>query len=136
MSLTIEQHFDRVTQGAYTTDPYKADYITAAKSQTSPCYYGRNYNLAVALLAAHYITLNTDPARSGSAVSGAVSSKKEGGISVSFSGAAAAISGGTNPDLAQTTHGMQLMALQKGAGPFMGVTGTRSSVVCGGTEPV
>lgn len=136
MSLTILQYFEMYTQDTYASNPYVNDYITSAKSQTSACYYGRNYNQAVALLAAHNITLDTDPARSGSAVSGAVAGKKEGGLSVTFSGAAAAMSIGGDPNLAQTTHGMRLMTLQKGTGPFMGVTGTRDSLVCGGGDPV
>jgi hypothetical protein len=93
----------------------KADHITLATARTSVCTFGRNTQLAIALRAAHTLTL---AARNGGD-SGVVTSKKEGGLSVSY----ASPESGIDPDLGQTHYGRQLIGLMSGSVPFVGVTG-------------
>lgn len=79
-----------------------------------------NMEQAVALRAAHMIALATDPARAGG-TAGAVVSKREGDLSISFGGAT------TNPgsfgNLQATSFGQELIALIRSCKGFIGVTG-------------
>ena len=58
-------------------------YIASACEELSSCFFGSSYEKAVALLAAHTMTLALDPIRAGG-VGGAVTSKREGQLSISF----------------------------------------------------
>ena len=92
-------------------------YLDAAREDLSPCYFGASIEKAVGLLAAHIMTLSLDPLRAGG-TSGAVTSKSEGQLSISFGAGAA---GGS--DWGQTSYGMELMRLMAMGGPSMFVTG-------------
>lgn len=93
-------------------------YIAAAREDLNPCYFGASIEKAVALLAAHTMTLSLDPMRAGGA-GGAVTSKSEGQLSISFGAGSA---GGS--DWGQTSYGMELTRLMSMGGPAMFVTGS------------
>lgn len=99
-------------------------YITAAREELNACMYGANYEKAVAYLAAHTMTLALDPMRSGGAA-GAVTSKSEGQLSISYGAGAA---GGT--DWGQTSYGMALIRLTAACGSGAFVTGGSSLYGC------
>ena len=113
MAMTASQIIDLIAPG-YASDPDKASFITLAKMQTSLCFYGDNYQFAVALRAAHMLVLR-DRA-SGDA--GPIASKREGDLAVSYG--VGSTDGG---DLSLTHYGQQLQGLRKGSGAFIGVTG-------------
>lgn len=92
-------------------------YIDAAREDLSECYLGAVYEKAVAMLAAHTMTLSLDPARSGG-VGGSVTSKSEGALSIGFSAGSA---GGS--DWGQTSYGLELTRLMAMGGPSLLVTG-------------
>lgn len=112
--LTILQIIEVKCPGLY-IDTGRDIYIEIAEDQISECYYGKNYNLAVALLACHSYTLFL---RNGDA--GTISSKKEGDLSVSYS----TVKTGTNEDdLSLTSFGMELKRLKRSQTPAVSVTG-------------
>lgn len=94
------------------------DYIELAEKKTNRCWYGVNGDEAVALHTAHMITLATSPLyQEGEA--GAVSSKREGDLSISY-----AVGSNEGMDSLNLTHfGKQLLRLRKTGGFFVGTTG-------------
>ena len=99
----------------FQSDPNKADVIALARGRTSRNVFGDNYEYAVALRAAHMLTLISQQ-QSGTA--GNVASKTEGDLSISFS--AAEDSGGS---LHLTTYGQQLKQLIRENVVGIGITG-------------
>lgn len=89
-----------------------------SEGQTSRCFYGANADRAVALRAAHMLSLDKSVLRT-NGETGAISSKKEGDLSIGF---VAGAGQGIN-DLDQTHYGKQLKGLRKGSGSFIGVSG-------------
>lgn len=77
-------------------------FITMAEELTSSGYFGSQYNMAVALRAAHMYVLNRK--RNGEA--GMVTQKMEGRMSVSYGGMDF-----LNNELQLTSYGMQLLNL-------------------------
>ena len=75
---------------------------------------------AIALRAAHMMTLALDPSYAGGATGGAVSSKREGDLSLSYGTSSAA---DKDADLSQTVYGRQLMELAASTFLLVGVTG-------------
>lgn len=75
---------------------------------------------AVALQAAHLMTLSYDPSYAGGATGGAVTSKREGDLSLSYGSAQSA---SDDSDLSQTTYGRQLLELTRRSFVFIGVSG-------------
>jgi hypothetical protein len=98
----------------FASDAGKTTFLSLAAGRTSSCFFGVNYDLAVALRAAHMMTLRDR--RSGSP--GAASSKREGGLAISYSQAQ-----GGDADLGQTHYGRQLEGLINGNIPAVGLTG-------------
>lgn len=94
------------------------EYIAMAENQTNRCWFGANADRAVALRAAHMLALDTSLLRA-NGETGAISSKKEGDLSIGF---VAGAGQGVN-DLDQTHYGKQLQGLTAGGGMFLGVTG-------------
>jgi hypothetical protein len=111
MSLTIEQHLDAEAP-IYITDPDKQTFIEISQSEISRVCYGTNYNRAVALYAAHLLTMRdrNKANKSGIVGVGPVTSKREGGQAITFG----ATTSGTNNDayLGQTTYGLALINLR------------------------
>lgn len=100
---------------AYAADPAKATFIELAAARTSLNYFGVNYGLAVALRAAHMITLAKTRI---SGDGGQVTSRSEGDLSISYSQGA-----GNLGELSLTHYGQQLHQLIKEGNAVLGVTG-------------
>lgn len=100
----------------YASSPSATDFIELASLRTNSCFFGDKANYAIALRAAHMLTLSaTRPLGE----VGPVSSKSEGDLSISFG----SVSGVTFSDLSQTSYGVELDGLIKGTGPILGITG-------------
>lgn len=98
-------------------DPSAATFIEIATGQINRCFYGTQADYATALLTAHIMTM-TKRGLNGSA--GAVSSLKEGDLSISYG----AVGNPNKVDtLLATPFGAMLYQLRKGSGAFVGVTG-------------
>jgi len=101
----------------FSAHPNKADFLVLAESRTNACYYGAQANYAIALRAAHLLTLvSTRP----NGETGNISSKSEGDLSLSYGGSGQA---GNDGDLPATYYGQQLLSLRRGSGVAIGVTG-------------
>jgi hypothetical protein len=112
--------FDRIASHLK-DDPEKSEYISEAQGQTSSDYYGTNYDRAVALRAAHNMTIDK-PAESGvNSSGGQIVGKREGDLSLTFS--QSGIEPGSNEDLSRTSYGVTLLGLRKGTCPSVSVTG-------------
>ena len=98
-------------------------WLEMAQLRADRAYFGDSYPLALCYLASHVGTLDT---RGNGDEVGSVSSKSEGGLSVSYS----AGGGGTNDDLLQTTYGRMYLDLLNSKRPLPGITG--SFGICGG----
>lgn len=138
--LSVDQYIAAIAP-ALVTDANKAVFVEMATERTNRCFYGEKYNQAVALLAAHTaFLLNAQAgamgAGSGSTEAGsvgAITSKREGDLSVSYGAGTVSVSdaGVSDAELAQTRFGLMLLALRKGCRPFMGVvTGGRGRGRC------
>ena len=90
--------------------------LEQAEGATSSTFYGSQRNRAVALLAAHWLSLETSSARRDGS-GGPISSKSEGSLSVSFGSV-----GATKSALGQTHFGMELLEL-RASYPSVGITG-------------
>jgi len=115
--MTASQILDLIAP-QYMADPNKASFIILARGQTSLCFYGTNYERAVALRTAHMLALR-DAAQSG-AGGGEVASKREGDLAIAYHKSTI---GDGDSDLVLTIYGKQLMGLTAGSGPVIGVTG-------------
>lgn len=120
--MTVEQILETIAP-ELSTDPEKSNHITLAKQRTSTTCFGVNYNYAVALRAAHTLTLKNN-ANSGLAGSvGGITSKREGDLSIGFGGQSAT---GIKGDLGTTSYGVQLDELIKGNITGISVVSQRS----------
>lgn len=122
MALTATQILDAIAP-AFKTHPDKAVFLEMATESLSASWWGSRYPRAVALLAAHQLTLTTRMGGTGEA--GPISSKSQGSLSVSFGSVGGS---SADADLSQTSFGLQLIALRKGQGPFIGVTGQANTL--------
>lgn len=109
MALTAEQIFNAIAP-QFVSDPNKSTHLEIATLRTSQNCFGDKYNLAIALRAAHTLTL-TDTANNLGGSSGGVTSKREGDLALSFGGQS---STGIKGDLGQSTYGVQLQNLIDG----------------------
>lgn len=116
MSQTAPAIFDMIAS-QYASDPNKNNYIIIARSRTNAGWYVDNAEYAIALRAAHMITLDKRAQDNGGG--GEIASKREGDLSIAYH------KGNTddNSDLALTPYGRQLAGLRKESGAFIGVTG-------------
>jgi hypothetical protein len=118
MSLSITAIFDLIAP-QYKDNADKNTWISMASQEVSACYFGANRNRAVALLTAHMMTLTL---RSGgeSGDAGAVTSKKEGDLSITYG----SVGKVDDADLGQTSYGRQYISLRrKSNAGGVGVTG-------------
>ncbi len=88
------------------SDSKKADHISLAVLRTSSTKFGDKYNYAVALRAAHTLTIANRESGEGT---GSVKSRKEGDLSISY-GTIKGIDG----YLDQTSYGVELSGLIRG----------------------
>lgn len=112
--MTVNEILEAINPGLY-SDVNRDTYIELATNQTDRCFFGVNYNMAIALRASHMYILANRP----NGETGQISSKKEGDLSVGFS---TSKSSGASDDLSQTNHGMQLLTLIKQGLPAVSVT--------------
>ena len=112
-------------------DPDLTTYIELARLQTSACFYGSKYELAVALRAAHNLVISK-PKLYGSIaqIQGARASRRLKDQSESYFDGGITPNGGTtsagNKLLASTVYGQQLLQLMTMAGPSLRVIGAPS----------
>lgn len=109
--------------------PSLSSYIQIAQESLDRCFFGNNYNLAVAYKACHLFTVYGSDGVEGTIAglgSGAVSGITEGGLSVNF----ATSSNVKDSELSSTKYGRMLLDLMK-SGLRMNVN-TRPLIVCGG----
>ncbi len=115
MALTATQIISTICSGL-AADPDLEVYLEMAENQTSNTHFGVNRSRAVALRAAHMWSLNSPYRNNGEA--GAVQSKTEGRLSLSFS-----VPGDKLDDLNQTHYGVQLRNLIRSSSPAIRVIG-------------
>ena len=106
----------------FDADANRAMFLQMAESRTSSTYYGENRSEAVALRAAHMLTVSEGANASGGSTTGPVSAKSEGDLSVSY-GKVGSGSSDSASNLATTDFGRELLDLRKGSGTGVRVTG-------------
>ena len=99
----------------------RALFLQMAESRTSSTYYGENRSDAVALRAAHLLTVNEAANASDGESMGPIASKSEGDLSVSYGKLSSGA--GADSDLASTSYGRQLQGLMRSSGTGIRVTG-------------
>ena len=106
----------------FDSTPNRTAYIGYATEQVTPCFFVGDSRLdrAIAYMAAHLLTLDTNASVSGLS-SGPVTSKREGDLAVSFANMTNIKN--VDPLLAETSFGRQFLALRNSSGIFIGVTG-------------
>lgn len=107
----------RFMEPSIASSPRVDVWLEMAQLRVDRAYFGNTYPLALCYIASHVGTLET---RGNGDEVGSVSSKSEGGLSVSYSAAG----GGNNDDLLQTTYGRAYMDLLNSRRPLPGLTGT------------
>lgn len=90
----------------FDADSNRSTHLQLATKRTNSTCFGENYNYAVALRAAHTLTLYQRAQSTGGAA-GSVTDKREGDLSISFSA-------GGDSDLDLTSYGKELKGLIKG----------------------
>ena len=104
----------------FDASPYKGDYITMARKRVAQAWFGANYEQAVAMMAAHMMTVDSDAGQSGS--SGAfVTSKREGDLAITY--ASPNSGGGAGSALGSTNYGREFLELQKQGNFAVSATG-------------
>jgi len=117
--MTIEQILGAIAPQLI-NDPDKSTHISLAIQRTSENCFGVNYTLAVALRAAHTLTLKNIASGGGASSVGSVTSKKEGDLNITYGGTSSIKVDG---DLGTTQYGIQLDALINGQIIGMSVLG-------------
>lgn len=85
MSISTAQQIIELKSPNLVGDTRVPDYIELAKLNLSPRAFGARYEYAVALLVLHQISIESQSTSGANAV-GAVTSKKEGQLAISFGG--------------------------------------------------
>ena len=123
MALTASQRFDIICP-EFKDHADKSAYLEMAAEMTSAAsacgWNDAKRTQAVALRAAHLMTLNLSPERAGGS-GGPITQKREGELSLSFGWSSSASR--SIGDLEQTSYGLQLQALISGSFLFIGTTG-------------
>jgi hypothetical protein len=120
MALTTDQIFDAIAP-QLATNPAKAVYLELAEERTAQSLFGAKRTHAIALRAAHMMTLYISQSGiRGMGEAGPITSKSEGSLSVAFG----SVSAGSNDDagLSQTSYGVELLSLIKASSPFISCT--------------
>jgi hypothetical protein len=97
----------------------RSGFLNIAASLVSSSWFGNKYDLAVAYLTAHMMSLSNDPLRQ-SGETGSVSSKKEGDLAIAFSNGSISEQ---NAYYGLTHFGMQYIQTRDSCGFILGVTG-------------
>lgn len=125
MSLTASQILAAIAS-QFDSDPNRSTHLTLATQRTNSQCFGDNYQYAIALRAAHTLTMSKQASVVGGSAGG-ITSKKEGDLSVSYGGQT---STGVSGDLGQTSYGVELQGLINGNIPGIQITGLQ--VDCAG----
>lgn len=97
----------------YLTEPNLIDLINEAENEVGNEYpTSALRNKAVALTVMHWIAIHRRSGSSGTSVSGAITSEKEGDLARSYGSVSS--SGSGDSDLSQTAWGLELMRLNNG----------------------
>lgn len=136
MALSVSSILDAIAP-QFSTDADKSTFITIATGLTSTSCFGDNMNLAIALRTAHMMTIR-DMEKDGvssayGGASGAVTSKREGDLSISF-GNNSSGNGSQNEDLNLTKYGKQLLGLMRGQIIGFSLTGAARPNCDGGVD--
>jgi hypothetical protein len=124
MSNSATTIFDRIAS-QWKDDPHKSAYIAEARDQTSINFYCQNYELAVALRAAHNMAIDKSATEGGQTGGGEVASKKEGELSISYHKGSSTGSV-TDEYFNKSIYGIRLKALRTGSGVTVSVAGITS----------
>ena len=116
--MTAEQILDLIAP-QFIDDPNKLSFLTLACNRTSQAAFRTNYAQAIALRAAHMMTLAQPKNRNSAGAGGSISSMSEGDLSISF---ATNPNNAKYPDLNSTAYGRQLIELISGAVVGIAVT--------------
>lgn len=116
MSIATASAILDVIAPEFISNADKDDHLALATLRTSSTKFGDKYNYAIALRAAHTLTL-ADPDYGAS--SGAVKSRKEGDLSISYG-----TTKGVNGYLSQTSYGIELLGLIRANIPAYSITGS------------
>lgn len=114
--MSTSAALDAVAPG-FASDADVETFLTLAASLTSKAKFGDKYELARALRAAHMMAMR-DRNNTNSPAGGAITSKREGSLSVGYS-----VGKNADVDLAQTGFGVQLQGLIRSCVTAVGVTG-------------
>lgn len=95
----------------------RATFLSNAALQTDSAYYGSNADLAIALLAAHELTMRSIAEASG-AGGGEISGKREGDLSITYHK-----SDTSSGALGKTSYGIWLQGLRCSSNISVAVTG-------------
>ena len=101
------------------------EFLSLAALQVNATWFGAKYDLAVAYMAAHLISLNPSTGEGTGTASGFITSKREGDLSVTY---AKPSSGGASETLTQTSWGQQFIQLRDSSNFILGVTGKVENV--------
>ena len=126
MARSPEQYFDTVVAPHLKDSVFKDDFLSVAAELIGPRYYRQFTNYAIALMAAHQLTLaGLDPSAGGRlpGQAGAVAGIKESELQVTYYLGAAAQKNGMIGYLDQTSYGIQLKDLRRVANLPITATG-------------
>jgi hypothetical protein len=121
MSSSATTIFDRIAS-QWKDDPDKSAYIAEARDQTSVNFYCQNYELAVALRAAHNMAIIKPATEGGQTGGGEVASKKEGDLAISYHKGSSTGSV-TDEYFNKSTYGIWLKSLRTGSGVTISMAG-------------
>jgi hypothetical protein len=113
----------------------RSDWLALAETRVNRCRFGTKADLAVAYMTAHMMTLNPDSSGdfgSGGGATGAITSKREGDLAISYANPGSAVKSTGDMDLTSTVYGIQFLSLQKASGMAIAITGGGLDAVCGG----
>lgn len=96
----------------YDANTNRAGILTLAALRVNVSWFGAKYDLAVAYVAAHMLAMS-DPLFRANGEAGAISSKKEGDLSIGYSTGGSSSSSGGGSDYDQTSFGRQFEQLSK-----------------------
>ena len=100
----------------------RSEYISLATLQVNESIFGSKYDLAIAYMAAHMMSVNTETGAGTGTGTGFITSKKEGDLAVSYAKPESG-SGGGDASLSQSSYGQQFIDLRNSCTLILGVTG-------------
>lgn len=128
MAISIDSWFSGLAPHMV-SEPTKSFWLQAGQEELDPCSYGYNYNKAVALYAAHNMTLALGADGRSPGQGGSLERLREGDLELEFSNAGINLA---QDSLDQTSYGKMLKDLMLNSNPAILVTGgLDSGGLCG-----